>query len=292
MNGLPGPLINVRPAEETDLPLMSSWQCAYVPEGLFPRLGEAFVRRWHKTFLDTPRGIALIAEAGAPDAVIPLGFLIGSTDQVRDVNETLHGRRTGLILSALAALACRPRLWVPFVRTRGRTYLQRIAFPREDRGLQERTPDRNLPGGRVTAVIQPLPWLLRPEVPVPAACWSATSSFWPAMPALPRAELVAAAGAGGAGPFYERLGWTAIEEHLSRDDSRVPDLPLRAGRRARVMTGGRIEAARRTAFRQAGTLMLRAQNTDCTAAATGTTAESTCRFIGPDFLRSSPQEQR
>lgn len=64
MNGRPGALIDVRPAEASELPLMSSWECAYAPEGLSPRY-------------ERQTGTSLADEALPSATAGPAPFMIG-----------------------------------------------------------------------------------------------------------------------------------------------------------------------------------------------------------------------
>ncbi|WP_264670476.1 GNAT family N-acetyltransferase [Arthrobacter sp. VKM Ac-2550] len=216
------PRVVIRPATGDDLALTASLQCAFLPHGLFPRLGEKFVRRWHATYLNAPHGTALMAELVAPDGNRqPVGFLVGATDQVRHVDDVLGRHRVRLGTAGAGALALRPRLAAHFLRTRARAYLRRLL----------KRPQQRVPAGAVppsapasgaptrTAVITAVAVI--PEARGSGAGKELVTHFLTQARAkgAVRAELAVIAGTGSADGFYARLGWSVVEEHLSRDGS-------------------------------------------------------------------------
>lgn len=230
------PSVTVRPATPTDLTTMAAWQCRYVPDGLFPQMGERFVRRWHASFLDSPFGIALVAErvdAQGPQAV---GFLVGSTDQFRHIDDVVRRHRVRLALAGLLALAQRPRLGAHFVRTRGRAYLKRILTPKSRRtptaGPAARTESNatsratagtaaNATSGGQIAVVTAI--AVDSAARGSGAGQELLNRFLKDVrtAGATRAELVTLLGEGNAAPFYERLNWSAVDEHPTRDGMRA-----------------------------------------------------------------------
>ncbi|WP_264795804.1 GNAT family N-acetyltransferase [Arthrobacter mangrovi] len=240
------PTVTIRPAMPADLAAMAGWQCRHVPDGLFPQMGERFVRRWHASFLDSPFGVALVAErhdgsgaggaaaGGGPDGgapaggapAEPIGFLVGSTDQVRHVAEVVRRHRVGLAFGGLVALAGRPRLAAHFIRTRGRSYLSRIFRNANARGRQPAdSAASGAPAAAVTTAADQVAVITAVAVDNAARGSGAgqllVERFLEEARAAgaPRAELVAMLGEGSAAPFYDRLGWIAVGEHSSRDGS-------------------------------------------------------------------------
>ncbi|WP_411732453.1 GNAT family N-acetyltransferase [Paeniglutamicibacter sp.] len=207
--------VAIRPATSADLPLTSHWQCRFLRDGLFPRLGPRFVRHWHATFLDALWGFAFIAEAQGPDGPVPLGFLFGSSDQLRHVDDVLQWHRTRLELQGVLALAVRPRLCLGFMRTRGRSYLRR---------LLKRPVTATAPAtGPMTATV-PRIAVITAVVVDPASRHHGIGGQLvehfldrAAEAGAPLAELVTKAGPVGAGRFYEGLGWTPVHEHTTKD---------------------------------------------------------------------------
>ncbi|WP_026533614.1 GNAT family N-acetyltransferase [Arthrobacter sp. H14] len=213
--------VAIRQATSKDLATMASWQCRFLPHGLFPQLGERFVRRWHATFIDAPYGIALIAELPAPGGPVPIGFLVGSTDQFRHIDQVLREHRIGLSLAGLSALAVRPGLCGRFLRTRARPYIRRILkrspdqireSPAESDPVSEPQRDRTAvvtavavtPGDRGTGAGRSL----------------ITRFIEQSRPAgVPKAELVTMVNASNDG-FYEKLGWRLADEHTNKDGTR------------------------------------------------------------------------
>lgn len=251
------PMVTIRPATPADLAAMAGWQCRHVPDGLFPQMGERFVRRWHASFLDSPFGVALVAErhggsgaggaaagggpdgsapeGGAPSAgapaggapAEPIGFLVGSTDQVRHVAEVVRRHRAGLAFAGLVALAGRPRLAAHFIRTRARTYLSRIFRNANAGGRQSAdSAESGAPtAATITTAADQVAVITAVAVDNAARGSGAgqllVERFLKEARAAgaPRAELVAMLGEGSAAPFYDRLGWIAVGEHSSRDGS-------------------------------------------------------------------------
>ncbi|SDR05083.1 Acetyltransferase (GNAT) family protein [Arthrobacter crystallopoietes] len=218
------PRVVIRPATGDDLALTASLQCAFLPHGLFPRLGEKFVRRWHATYLNAPHGTALMAELVAPDGNRqPVGFLVGATDQVRHVDDVLGRHRIRLGTAGAGALALRPRLAAHFLRTRAGAYLRRLL----------KRPPQRVPAGAVRpsaaasgAPAQPRTAVITAVAVIPEARGSGAGKelvthFLTQARAkgAVRAELAVIAGTGSAEGFYARLGWSVVEEHLSKDGS-------------------------------------------------------------------------
>jgi GNAT superfamily N-acetyltransferase len=233
----------VRPATPTDLTTMAAWQCRYVPDGLFPQMGERFVRRWHASFLDSPFGIALVAEHVDAQGTQAVGFLVGSTDQFRHIDDVVRRHRLRLALAGLLALAQRPRLGAHFVRTRGRAYLKRILTPK-----WRRTPAAGPAASTESSIARPQSSAAS-RATTGAAANAASGGQIAVVTAIAvdsaargtgagqellnrflkdartagatRAELVTLLGEGNAAPFYERLNWSAVDEHPTRDGMRA-----------------------------------------------------------------------
>lgn len=218
------PRVIIRPATGDDLALTASLQCAFLPHGLFPRLGERFVRRWHATYLDAPHGTALMAELMTPDGrQEPVGFLVGATDQIRHVDDVLRRHRMLLGAAGAGALALRPRLAAHFLRTRARAYLRRL-LARPQQGVPADTVPEAAEAGRAagrpqTAVITAV--AVTPEARGTGAGKELVAHFLEQArkAGAQRVELAVIAGTGSAEGFYARLGWTVVEEHLTKDGS-------------------------------------------------------------------------
>ncbi|MFL4476790.1 GNAT family N-acetyltransferase [Paeniglutamicibacter sp. ORCA_105] len=207
--------VTIRRASSSDLSLTGHWQCRYLRDGLFPRLGPRFVRHWHATFLDAPRGFAFIAEAQGPDGQVPLGFLFGSSDQLRHVDDVLRVHRTRLAVQGGLALVIRPKLFLGFLRTRGRSYLRRLL----KRPVTEVAPAAVRVPVSVPRVAVITALVVHPESRGHGVGERLVKHFLSQASdaGAPLAELVTKAGPGGAGRFYERLGWAPVHAHTTKD---------------------------------------------------------------------------
>ncbi|MFI8414667.1 GNAT family N-acetyltransferase [Paeniglutamicibacter gangotriensis] len=207
-------VVIVRDATDQALRLMASDLIRYLPDGLFPRLGKRFVKRWMRTFLIQQHGVALVAVTNDA-AQQQVGFLIGSTDQIHHVADVLNNHKWSLLLSGTAALSLRPRVLLQFLRTRARPYLLRIAGRTSS---PRATITKTEPATAVITSLVVLPTvrgggvgsLLVDEFLAQA---QREGSF--------RAELVTTAGAAGAGVFYEKIGWVCAEERYSKDGTQI-----------------------------------------------------------------------
>lgn len=206
-------LVVIREATEEDLQLMALDVIRYLPDGLFPRLGKRFVRRWMKTFLTEQYGVALVAiTIDAPRQQV--GFLTGSTNQINHVADVLHQHKWGLLRAGLAALCLRPRVLLHFLRTRARPYLRRLLGRTND-------PDAGANPRPATAVITSL--VVLPTLRGGGIGRLLVEEFLDRAVAdqASLAELVTTAGAAGAGAFYKKLGWTCVGERHSKDGAPI-----------------------------------------------------------------------
>jgi GNAT superfamily N-acetyltransferase len=82
-----------------------------LPLGVFVELGARFLARWHRAYLDSPHGVALVAIEypvnGRPRLI---GFLIGAADRAGFRHDLLIGHRSGLARRGLVGLLLRPHL--------------------------------------------------------------------------------------------------------------------------------------------------------------------------------------
>ena len=110
--------LRVRPLEPADAAWTSELHAVELPHGFFVRLGGPFLRTYHRTFVESPFGIALVAE----DDDGPAGFLVGATEARPHRAWVLRQRRRRLAALAVAGLARHPHAAFDFVRTRVRRY--------------------------------------------------------------------------------------------------------------------------------------------------------------------------
>ncbi|WP_336922491.1 GNAT family N-acetyltransferase [Aquipuribacter sp. SD81] len=218
-----------------------------LPNGLFPRLGQAFVRRWHRTFLDTPAALGL----GVVRSGEVVAFVLVTLDQRLYLRHVLRTHRTALLWRGALGLLVRPAVLVRFLRTRVRAYARHLLPRRLRAGAAAQAgpapgPDGTpRPGRRVRVAV------VHAVVTVPGArglgLARALLETAVAAAAAARADHVALVTdcsdpdlglpPEGAAAMYERLGWTRAEVRRHRDGRWVAEyrLPL-----ARVTTPGTV----------------------------------------------------
>lgn len=197
------PELSLRPMEREDCDTTADLHVRYLGDGLFPRLGRRFVRRWHATFVDSPHATAHVVVG--PDGDV-LGFVLAALDQRAYVTHTLQDARLSMLVRGGLAMAVRPRVAAAFLRTRLRSYWTRL-----------RRPVQSAPAGPRTAVVHAI-------VTTPAARGTGVGRTMLAQvesdvraSQTERIELLSEDGAGGGADFYRRLGWTEETSVVNRD---------------------------------------------------------------------------
>lgn len=201
--------VRVVSAGVDDLGLTSALHVAELPHGLFPRLGETFVRSWHRAHVESPHGVTLVALQGGRI----VGFALGTTDQRAHVAWIIAHHRRTLLRSAMRSLAVRPAVLARFVRTRALRYARRLSG--------RRAPALESTEGDPIAVLEAL--VVAPTARRQAIGSSLVDAFLEvvAVAGTERVELVTKAGSAGAGGFYERNGWQHVDTHIDRDGDPV-----------------------------------------------------------------------
>ena len=204
---------------------------SYLPTGFFPQLGHGYVRRWHRTFIDSPTGIALVIRD--PDGCVA-AFLLGTTDQHAYVRDVLEHDRLALAWRGATGLLLRPSLARRFVNTRAKRYARRLT--RGGRGHSERF--RTKGPERSTAVDDAKDLQARLAAPVSIGVVHAIvtrptsrgAGYGRALLRRYESELALAGtrlgqlvtGAdGGAPDFYRRLGWRETVRRSDRDGREI-----------------------------------------------------------------------
>lgn len=180
-----------------DLPFVVDAHREHFPDGFFVSLGPRFLTRYYRTFLDGGTlTVALVAEVDGERCGYLAGVLTAAVH--RPVMLRYHG--PGLLLAAVAALVTRPRVAVRFALTRGTRYaraLRRDGFGRQMQAV------RTSPPAVLSHVV-----VVEPERLAGVGRCLVTTFLHEADTAGCRsAQLVTDAGPGGAGTFYESLGW-------------------------------------------------------------------------------------
>ena len=200
--------IGVRPMNEHDLVSAATLHREHLPHGLFPSLGERFLRRYLRTYLDTPTAVALAIEGDGGT----FGFLCGTVDRRAHRDHVLHHHTGSLVRAGLLSLTLHPTVAVRFVRTRALRYLSALLRVGRRKGDEAPTAAEAL-----TATLAHL--VVAPEGRGAGAGAALVDAFEAAARerGLARAELLTLPGEAGAGRFYERLGWRSGELCSDRD---------------------------------------------------------------------------
>jgi ribosomal protein S18 acetylase RimI-like enzyme len=201
---------SIRPMEPEDLSFVITEHLANFPEGFFARLGPRYLMAYTRTYLTSPHARAYIVEAGGTS----VGFLVGVTtpSEHRKHILTEHGRK--LALRAFMALSVRPALALHFIRTRLGRYARKFILGRRRQGKEAALATSR---DSVSAV------LAHVVVSAQFRSYGLGSALIrrftqdAAATGCARIALVTAAGPGGAGGYYERLGWHRTGE------TRTPD---------------------------------------------------------------------
>lgn len=202
--------LTLRRARPDDIQSTAGMQIAHLGVGLFPRLGLAFVRRWHATYQGSPFGVSLVAEAGPPHARTVVGYLLGSTDESAHIAHVLRHHRRELAKAGAIALAQRPRVAATFIATRLGSYARRLLTRRS---TATATPLPSARPGVLTALVlnEAHRGTGAGRVLVHAFEDIARRS------GTQRLDLVTERGSDGAGGFYAHLGWELVANTTSKD---------------------------------------------------------------------------
>lgn len=112
--------LTLRVVELSDVGRTARLHSEALPGGFFVALGPRFLRAYHRTFLTSPAGIALLAERRGE----LVGFIVGTVDEATHYRHVLRRDRWTLGLRGLVALVSHPALFLRFVRTRLYRYLR------------------------------------------------------------------------------------------------------------------------------------------------------------------------
>lgn len=192
-----------------------------LPHGFFAMLGEPFLRTYLRGFVEGPHAAAMVVEADGRVA----GFVVGPTANQAHWDWVLRRRGVPLGVAGALALLRRPRLLVPFARTRLTRYAHAVRRTLRDVGdAPAATPTgvTDAPEVSVVAVLT--------HVAVDGALRGRGSGS-----ALVAAFVEACGTAGadevrlvtraddGAGAFYTRAGWHLLGERTGSDGTVVQE---------------------------------------------------------------------
>lgn len=209
----------LRGATVADLDATAQLHVDQLPAGFFPDLGPRFMRRWHRTYLDSPHGVALVVVCRCDAGGHVYGFLFGSIDESTHMRAVLTDRRCLLPLAAIAGVSLLrdPPLAARFVRTRARPWTRRLLGTLTPRPAAPAAATDSAPVAVLAAVA------VDPSLRGTGVGARLVERFLNHAHAggSATAELVTDASADGAGVFYERLGWAPGREYRTRDGDRV-----------------------------------------------------------------------
>lgn len=200
-----------------------------LPNGLFPRLGPRFLRRWHATFLDTPAatGLAVVHRGEV------VAFVLATLDQRLYLHHTLRRHRWPLMWRGALGMLARPHVLVRFLRTRVGAYARHLLPGRRPNGAT--AP----PAGQERRVrVAVVHAVVTSEQARGKGCARALLDTVTEAATRARADHVAlvtdvadpsdGAPATGAAAMYETLGWQREEVRRHRDGRWIAEyrLPL------------------------------------------------------------------
>jgi GNAT superfamily N-acetyltransferase len=113
--------LRVRPLATTDIGAAVDLHRAVLHMEFISRCGRAFVRRYYRAWLESPAAIALVAEDGSGGVA---GVLLGATDPAVHTEAMVKGHGAALAVRMALAAAVRPRLAREVVATRVARYLR------------------------------------------------------------------------------------------------------------------------------------------------------------------------
>lgn len=189
------PVVSLRPMARRDITFVTDEHRAHFPENAMGRLGGPFLRRYYKTFLDTPFAVATVAETGGR----PCGYLVGILDTRAHRQLLLRRHGAALFASAILGLLLHPRM-------AGRLLARRVSL-QIDRTLHRSRPTGPAPTPASVAVLSHVATVghMRGE----GVGRALVTHFVETSRArgTDRISLATLDGPEGAGEFYVRQGW-------------------------------------------------------------------------------------
>jgi len=191
-----------------DLPFVVDQHLHHFPDGFFARLGPTFLREYYRAFLTGPSVSATIAESEGQ----PVGYLVGVSDPPAHREHVVRRHGRSLVLKAATAMLLQPSLGLLFLQTRAGLYARKL--------LRRRSPPQPsaeaAPAGR-TAVLTHV--AIAPAAQSRGIGSELIRRFDEEVAAIGCrwVTLVTASGSDGAGPYYERRGWTASGARCTPD---------------------------------------------------------------------------
>lgn len=203
------PTVSLRVVELADVSRTAHLHSDALPDGFFVDLGPRFLRCYHRSFLTSPAGVAILAESGGET----VGFIVGTIDEATHYRHVIRRDRFALGTRALVALGANPLLAARFIRTRALRYLRGV--------VRLSRPAADLPAD--VASIATSGVLSHMAVEFSSRGAGIGSTLLCAFEETARAlgartiRLSTATGNTAAQSFYERAGWERRDERLDVD---------------------------------------------------------------------------
>lgn len=206
--------LEIREAQSSDLDWIARLHALRLPHGFFVRLGRRYLRAYHRSFMVSPDGVALVAEREGHR----VGFVVGATRAGAHRRFVLRKQGVRLGVIGACALAVRPAVAAEFIRTRLFRYARSVA---RALGRSHTCAPGSAAAAVGCAVLAHV--AVDPGLERGGAGSALVDAFTDAVAeaGVTRVELVTLADERGAAEFYERLGWR------SADAGVVPDAVFR-----------------------------------------------------------------
>jgi len=204
--------LEIREAEARDLAWIASLHALRLPHGFFVRLGRRYLRAYHRSFIVSPHGVALVAEREGHR----VGFVVGAASAGAHRRFVLRKQGPRLAVVGALALARRPGVAAEFARTRLFRYIRSILRSLDRPSAQRAAGSTSSADCAVLSHVA-----VDPDVERAGAGGALVDAFTHAVATAgaTRVELVTLADERGAAEFYERLGWTGADAGAAGDAS-------------------------------------------------------------------------
>ncbi|MBW3621135.1 MAG: GNAT family N-acetyltransferase [Actinobacteria bacterium] len=182
-----------------------------LPHGFFAELGPRFLAAYHRTFVDSPHAVALVAVLD--DRVA--GFLVGTVRTRDHYRDAVRRHGAELALCAALGLLRHPRALLHLVRHRLRRYARSLLRYAAPSGVSARSD-----GGDVRGPVAVLTHVaVLPGADGHGLGADLVAHFVAAVrdAGVREVRLVTLAGGDGAAGFYERLGFQRLRQRRSAD---------------------------------------------------------------------------
>lgn len=214
-------MLRIEKVRQDDLNVTAALHRQHLELGLFPRLGERFMRAYHATFASSPHAVALVARTESGRVV---GALFGTTANSRHYRWVVEEHGLNLALHGTRSLLFQPALAWSFVSSRAGRYAKGLGrhlglLPRSD------PPVEGSSGGPACVLSHIVTSRHARRLGVGRRLVEEFRRHAHASGAQ-EARLVTREGGPGA-PFFERLGCECVDLRPSQDGEALREYALR-----------------------------------------------------------------